>query len=273
MGVALVLLLATVSHAGPQELAPALAERFNEGVAALKEGRLPEAERTFRDVLAAGGTHAYVHHNLGLVLREQGRHREALAAFRAAIVRDAGFAPARLLAGTALLALDRPVEAVRELERAVRLTPTLMVARLQLAEARERAGDLAGLVDELRAIVALAPAEAEHAYRLGRAYLRLSQSAHERLRALRPASARASQALGREYAQQGQTDLALAAYADAARLDPTLPDVALSLARLFVDRRRWADAEREVERALALEPESRDARELQAAIRDARRQP
>ena len=46
------------------------------------------------------------------------------------------------------------------------------------------------------------------AYRLGKAYLRLSQWAHARIQAIDPQAARLSQALGREYLEQGRPDLA-----------------------------------------------------------------
>src|SRR5829696_157901 len=106
-----------------QDLAPQLVARFSEGVEALKAGQLDGAEAAFRDVLARGGNRAFVHHNLGIVQQRRERHVQALAEFRAAARLDPAFGPARLLAGTSLLALGRAREAVAELERAVRLLP------------------------------------------------------------------------------------------------------------------------------------------------------
>jgi tetratricopeptide (TPR) repeat protein len=125
-------------------------------------------------------------------------------------------------------------------------------------------------VEEYRAIVALAPNEPEYAYRLGKAYLRLSQWSYEKIRAVDPRAARLSQALGREYLQQGRPDLALRAFEEAATRDPALAGVHLALARIHFDERRWDDAAREIERELAILPESRDARELKARIEAAR---
>ena len=262
--VMVVLLSATSAPA--QDLPPAQAEQFSRGVAALKAGELEAAEAAFRDVLRRGGTRPFVHHNLGIVLQQRGRHREALAEFRAAARLDPAFGPTRLLAGTSLLALGRASEAVGELERAVRLMPQEPLARLQLAEAYERTGNTAALVDEYRRLVDLSPQNHEYAYRLGKAYLRLAQSAYERIRALDPKSARLSQALGGQYVAQGRLDLAQRAFEEAAALDPALPDIHLALARIHLHEGRLQEAAREVNLELAIAPESRAARDLQAAV-------
>lgn len=267
---ACLLLASPAAPAVAQTLSPVLAARFSAGVDAFKAGNLPAAEAAFRDVLQAGDAPAFVHHNLGLVLRERGRHADALAQFRAATSRDAAFGPAWLLAGTSLLALDRPGEAATALERAVRLMPTERLALLQLAEAYERDGNLAALTDTSRLVAQRLPNDPEYVYRLGRAYLNLAQWAHAEMRRVHPESARVSQALGREYLQQERSDLALAAFAEAARRDPRLPEVRLALARIHFDEGRFDEAAREVEMALALEPTSQEAHALRSRITAAR---
>ena len=265
-------LLALPIGAAAQDLPPALAERFSEGVAALTAGRLDPAEAAFRAVIRAGGDRAFVRHNLGIVLQRRGRHADAVTEFRAASRLDPAFGPARLLAGTSLLALGDARAALGELERAVALMPGEPAARLQLADACERVGDAICLVDQYRALAQHAPGHAEYAYRLGKAYLRLSQWAHARMQAVDPRSARLSQALGREYLDQQRPDLAERAFLDALRRDPSLVDVRLALARIYLADRRWDDAAREVTQVLSLVPEHRDAGRLRAEI-DAARAP
>jgi Flp pilus assembly protein TadD len=238
LGAIVILALFHVSiTAAHQDTPSALAERMAEGVAALKADRADEA----------------------------------LLQFRAAAAIDPSHGPARLLAGTALLALARVREARVELEQAVRLMPREVLAHTQLAEACQRLGDEACAVAEYRRVVQLAPDDPEFAYRLGSAYLSLSQWAHERITRLHPNSARLHQALGREYLHQGQTELALRALTQAASADPTLPDIHLALARIHLDEGRLDDAAREIQRELALVPFSKDALELHARIQDARR--
>jgi len=269
VSLSLVLLIASAAlHA--QALAPALATRFSEGVEALKAGQLDLAEAAFRDVLARGGDRAFVHHNLGIVHQQRNQHVEALAEFRAAARLDPAFGPARLLAGSSLLALGRAAEAVTELERAVRLLPNEKAAHLQLADACEQAGNVPCLVREVRTLAALAPADPEYSYRLGKAYLQLSQWSYTRIRAIDPGSARLNEALGREYLEQGRPDLALREYEAAAERAPTLAGIHLAMARIHAEAQRWDDAAREVERELAVAPGSAAALELKARVSAAR---
>jgi tetratricopeptide (TPR) repeat protein len=258
--------------AAAQDLAPAQAARFSEGVAALKSGDRAAAEQAFRDVLRAGGNRAFVHHNLGIVLQQGGRHAEALAEFEAAEKLDASFGPASLLAGASLLALGRPRNAVTHLEHAVRLMPDEPAARLQLGEAYELVGNAAGAVDQYRWLVRRSPSDPDYAYRLGKAYLALAQWSFEQMKTIDPQSARLSQALGEQYLDQGRPDLALRAFQDAAARDPSLSGIHLALARIHFVAGRLDDAAREVARELAVAPESAAARELKGAI-DAGRKP
>jgi predicted Zn-dependent protease len=259
----------------PQDLPPALAARFSEGVADLAAGRLDAAEAAFRAVITGGGDRAFVHHNLGIVLQRRGRHTDALAEFRAASRMDPSFGPSHLLEGASLLAVGQSKTAVRVLGRASELMPREPAVHLQLADACERIDDVVCLADEYRTLVDLAPNNPEFAYRLGKAYLRLSQWTLTRMQAIDPKAARLSQARGREYLEQGRPDLAEAAFLDAVARDATLDDVHLALARLYLAGGRLDEASRAVTRALALIPESKVAQGLQASIEAARarRQP
>lgn len=256
-----------------QELPPALAARFTEGVTALAGGRLDAAEAAFRAVLASGGDLAFVHHNLGIVLQQRGRHADAVAEFRTAIRLNPEYGPSRLLAGTSLLALAQPALAVAELDAAARLMPREPAVHLQRADACERTNDVLCLTDAYRVLVDLAPTNAEYAYRLGKAYLRLSQWSHTRIRAIDPSSVRLPQALGREYLEQGRPDLAERAFLDARSRDPGLVDVHLALARIYLADGRWEEAAAAVDKAVALVPDSREARTLRSTVDAARRTP
>lgn len=268
----LVLLVPALAWGAPQDLPAELVPRFAEGVAALSSGRLDVAETAFRAVIRGGGDRAYVRHNLGIVLQQRGRHADALAEFRAASRLDPAFGPARLLAGTSLLAMGQARAAAVELEVACTLLPREPAAHLQRADACERIGDVLCLTDEYRELVALSPASPEYAYRMGKAYLRLSQWAHERMQAVDPSAARLKQALGREHLEQGRPDLAEQAFLEAVTRDPGLVEVHLALARLYLADGRWEEATRAVARALAVVPNSAEAAAVQALIGAARGQ-
>ncbi len=260
------LLLGPASASPAQDLPAALQAPFEQGVQALKAGKLNEAEAAFLRVLAQGGKQAYVHNNLGLVYQQRGQHRQAVTAFREAVRLDPGYGAPRVGLGASLLALDEVEEARVQLEMAVKLLPGEPAARVQLAQALKRAGNWSGAVEQYRALRALAPREPEYAYQLGKAYLGLSEWCWRELRKVDPASARLQQALGHNYRVQSRTNLAVGAFERAARADPTLPEIHLALAQIYLEQKRWAEARQEIERELALVPESAGARALKQRL-------
>ncbi len=211
---------------------------------------------------------AFVHHNLGLVCSERGEAAEALAEFRRAATLDPAFGPARLLAGASLLALERPGDAIPELERAVDLMPREVLAHLRLADAYERMNDVPHLVDTYRVIVALAPGDAEYAYRLGRAYLKLSEWSLERARHRRkpkPESQSAEDALRvpAGVANRAEIDAAIQARAWdraerllAAEIEgaPRSADLLTLIARIFMLDRKPLNAAVAIKKAEAIGP-------------------
>jgi tetratricopeptide (TPR) repeat protein len=265
------LLASSAASAAQQPLPPALEKTFAGGVAALNAGDLDAAERAFLEVLKArGGAGASVRHNLGIVYQRRGAHAKAVAEFRAASRLEPRYGPARLLSGSSLLALGRPVEAARELEVAARLMPDEPQAHLLLAGAYERNDDWLGAADAYRRLRELQPQEAEHAYRLGRAYAKLAEWSQRRIGQISPRSARLQQTLGHHYRAQGKADEAIAAFRRAAAADPKLPEVHLLLALLHAERKDFDAALKEVELELKLVPESRGALELKRRIEAAR---
>jgi tetratricopeptide (TPR) repeat protein len=265
LATAVVLALSVAGRA--QELSPALQAPFERGVRALRAGKLDEAEKSFRAVLAKGGATAHVHNNLGIVLQERGQHEKAVAEFREAARLDPSYVAPRILLGASLLALGRVGEARTTLERAVKLAPKEPLARLQLARVAQSAGDWAGAVDQYRALREMTPEEPEYVYGLGDAYLRLSEWCLKRLGALDGGQARLLQAQGHNYRVQGRADLALKAFERAAQADPALPEVHLAMAQVHMEQKGWAEARQEIERELAIVPESAGARALLGRLR------
>jgi tetratricopeptide (TPR) repeat protein len=248
------------------ELRPELQAPFEEGVLALKAGKLDQAEAAFKRVLQGGGDRAFVHNNLGIVYQGRGEHARAAAAFRDAIRRDPRYVAPRIGLGSSLLALDQAPEAARELEQAVKLAPREALGHVQLAKAYEQARNWAGAVEQYRALRELAPREPEYAYGLGKAYLSLSEWCLRELRQIDSGAARVQQALGHNYRVQGKTELAIRAFEQAARADPTLPEVHLVLAQIHMQEERWTEARRELELELEVVPESAGALALRQRL-------
>ena len=72
--------------------------------------------------------------------------------------------------------------------------------------------------------------------------------------------------MGHNYRGQGRPDLALQAFERAARADPTLPEIHLAMAQVLMEQKRWGEARQEVERELAIVPESAGALALLARL-------
>jgi len=87
---------------------------------------------------------------------------------------------------------------------------------------------------------------------------------------INPDSARLHQALGQEYALQGKYDSAIAAYRQAARSDPKLPEIHLALALLLLELKQFDQALAEINLELALFPESKAAMETMTKIETAK---
>jgi len=258
---ALVLLLAPAGSG--QELPADQSTLFDQGVRALKSGNLNEAESAFRAIIEQGGELAQVHNNLGIVHQVRGQHQRAVAEFRAAARIDPDYPAPRILLGASLLALGRVEEARVSLETAVRMAPGEVLAHAQLARAYELSSDWSGAVDQLLAVRRLVPDDPERLYGLGQAYLRLSEACLRKLHALHPDSARSHQARAHNFRLQGRPDLALEAFEQAARADPTLAEVHLAMAQIHAEQGQWAEARREIALERQVAPESAGARALE----------
>jgi len=254
------LILGAGQTAAAQQAAslPASLEKlFAEGVQAQKAGQLDVAEKDFLEVLRQGGKVSFVHNNLGIVYQMQGEHTRAVEQFREAARLQPDYVAPRILMGASLLAMGRVAEATRELQLAVKLQPQEPLARLQLARAYARAENFPARAEQLRALRKLAPQEPEYAYQLGDAYMKLAGWCAQEMDRINPRSARVYQMLGEEFrVQPGRIERAIREFQRAARADPKLPGIHQALAEIYLEQGKIADAQGEIEKELAVVPES-----------------
>ncbi len=127
----------------------------------IEEGKLVDALDAAKAVGAEDASYVrarYLAGEIDLILGDVG---EAEAAFREVLAKKEGAAPALSGLGRALLAADKPAEAIEPLEKAVAADAKLVSARAWLGLARSRAGKPAdGKKDVMEASKA-APADAE----------------------------------------------------------------------------------------------------------------
>jgi len=261
-----VLALAAVVAASGQSLPDALQPLFSKGVEAQKENRFKEAETAFLEVLRSGGKVAFVHNNLGAVYQQMGDHSRAILQFREALRLQPSYAAPRFLLGASLLAQGKAAEAARQLEQALKLDPQQALGRLELAKAYERVGNPMGMLDQYRKLTEAQPDNPEYVYQLGRAYLKLSEWAFERVKELNPRSPRLYQSLALNYHIQGKDELALRTLQEAIAVDPMLPDLHLALAEIHLRLGNLTEARNAVEKELAIMPVSKAALALKQGL-------
>jgi len=249
-----------------ENLSPALETKIAAAVQALKSGDLDSAEKAFTAALQQGIKHPLIYHNLGVIALLRGKYPEAVTRFRQVLALQPDYASSRLLLGSSLLALGRNPEAVRELKRAATLLPKEPQAHLELARGYEALGNWIAAVQEFQKLVQLYPQEPEYSYQLCKAWTKLSDWSVRRIIALNPNSPRLDQGLGLEYTKRGKYDQALAAYQQAARSDPKMPEIHLAMALIWLEMKKFDEALSEIKLELQLAPESKVAADAKARI-------
>ena len=111
------------------------------GMAAWHRGDPVEGERLMRASIAADASIADFHNNLGLLLRDTGRAAEALDCFARTLATDPAWIEAHSNRGLALESLGRFDEAVAEYRRALAAAPQFAVVHQNLARVLLTLGD------------------------------------------------------------------------------------------------------------------------------------
>jgi tetratricopeptide (TPR) repeat protein len=144
------------------------------GRAYYTRSRLTEARKAFQKVLDLDPRNAKAENNLGLIFESDAQPAEAMDAYQKAIAWDEGN-PHRseqpyVNLGSLLLEQGRIKDAIAPLESAVKLTPDQAYCRLRLGTAYFRDGQMGKAQRELEKATELDPKSAIAHYQLGRLY-------------------------------------------------------------------------------------------------------
>ena len=188
-------------------------------------GRLPEAERIYRAILAADIRHAGSLHGLGLMGLQTGR-------------------------------LDI---AVRLIGEAIAVAPGIADYHADYGQALAMTGNSADAIAALRRAAQLAPQDARHAFNLGRALQAVGQwaeaeASYRRALALAPDTAPFHANLGLVLQRQGDLTGALEHLREAVRLEPDHPIGHASLGAALLERGEIEGAVAHFEKATLLDP-------------------
>lgn len=261
-------------------------------------GALAEAERLYREILAAEPRHADALHLLGVIANQAGKPQLAVeligeaiginslvttyhnnfanaakacgdlakaeASYRSAVELDRKNVDARLNLGTLLEEQGRWDEAKKNYEAALRCVPTMMRALVSLGRIAGVMGDAKLAVKYCKAAARSAPRNAAAHNALGNALLsvgkeELAKESYLRAIKLDPRFADAYYNVGNLHRQQKDYAAAVDSYKRAIELSPLQADVHNSLGAVFADMGQTEDARQAFLRALELDPSYAEA--------------
>ena len=249
-----------------------IGQLFDLAIQHQQAGRLAEAERLYRQILAQQPAHvesihflgmiayqvgrhdaaldlirrsialrpdwAIAYNNLGLVLRDSGQIDRAMAAFRHAIVLDSGHADAYSNLSAVLREQGMLDEAVAVCRRAIALRPDYPEAYCNLGNALRDQGRLDDAIAAHRQAIAIRPGYCQAYCNLGNALAdgrRLDEAiaAYAKAIALDPKFAEAHHNLGIALQRGGHFDQAVAAFSRAIALRPHYADAYCNLGHAY----------------------------------------
>jgi tetratricopeptide (TPR) repeat protein/ADP-heptose:LPS heptosyltransferase len=144
---------------------------LKDAVALHRAGKLEEAARLYRDVLAVQPDQPDTLALLSGVLTAQGAYDEAIALIEKAVARDPDAALFRLHHGNALMQAKRMDEAASAFRAAIKLKPDLAEAHYNLANVLRAANNWTGAIDAYTRAIAVNPNYAEAHNNLALSYV------------------------------------------------------------------------------------------------------
>jgi tetratricopeptide (TPR) repeat protein len=231
----------------------------------------------FREAVRLRPGFAEAHNNIGLVLAQDSKDSEAIAEFREALRIRPDYADAHANLGAALIATDTEA-AVRELEKAVALAPGSLKAQFNLAVVygTNPSSGPAKEIEQLRKVIAMAPAFAPARLALGKALLRsgkFEESVAELREAvsLDPQNTAAHYQLGLALARAGRKEDAAAELQKSRELASSddrkqNSDLDIAEGRVALDEGKLDQAATKFRHALQLQPESSDAQHFLGVV-------
>jgi protein O-GlcNAc transferase len=229
-----------------------------------RDGRMAEAERLYRAILAAAPQHSDANHNLGLIALHVGKAEAALPLFGAAIAARPDISMYHVSLGNALQSLGRADEAEASYRQAVRVNPNMVEGPYNLGVMLKDRGKLAEAEACFRQTITLRPTLAAAYNNLGivlNGLNRLNEAAESFRQALKlePNDAKTGMNLANVMMGLGALDDAALQYGRVLALAPDLPEAHSNMGLLQRDLGQAETAMFHFRRALDLNPGSQAA--------------
>ena len=231
------------------------------GIIAFQTGRYKDAENLFEKALKVKKDAPVLFYHLGLALQEQGKLDNAVIKYRCATALKPDYIEAYCNAGTIFLRQEKFDEAAREYERAVTLRPDMAELHYNLAKALQKLGRLKESYTQYELAITLKPDYAEAYSELG-TLLKKQCNLEDALKlqikavALNPRLVMARYNLGNTLKEQDELDDAAAQYTQALALKPDYFEAHINLGEVYIKQGKFNVAAVQYEQALALNPDS-----------------
>jgi len=237
---------------------------LREAIAHHQTGNLMEAEKLYREVLAARPDFAEVHVNLASVLMFRGDLEAAMTSCRRGIALKPDYAKGHCYLGDILAFRSRFDEAAQSYRQAISCKPDYAEAHNNLGNALLRLGQLDAAALSYNRALAAKPDIAEAHNNLGHIHLRSgrfedAQAAFARAVAIAPSYAEAHNNIGHILLQRGKPGEAVDAFQRALAAKPNYAEAHSNLGAALGEQDKLDEAAASCLRAIAVRPDHAEA--------------
>ncbi|MFA4994585.1 MAG: tetratricopeptide repeat protein [Bdellovibrionales bacterium] len=233
--------------------------KLHEAVDSHINGRIGDAERLYREVLAGNPQDAIALHYLGIILYHRGEFVEAVDLIRQSLSIQPNSAEAMSNLGLVLVAQEKTEEAIALYRKAIALKPDNADNYNNLASALLIQKKLDESIEASQQAIRLKPSFSIAYYNLGIAIQQKGMSEEaiktfERAINLQPNFPEAYCNIGLAYMDIGKREEAISAYRKAIELRPNFPEAFNNLGQPLCELRRMEEASDAYRQAVTLRP-------------------
>lgn len=215
-----------------QSIPEQIAAHAQAAQAAERQNDFQTAVRQYEYVAGQLPRNAEMRSNLGVALYFNHDLARAIKVFGKAIALDPKLLAPHLFSGLALYRLSNPDAAVPELQQAVQISSSDVIARTWLGYAFVAQGRYEPAVAQFQAARKLDPGDIDVWYALGHTFLQIGKDATLRLLAVAPDGGRTWQLAGEQSLLQGNRQEALENFKGALQRRPDIPELRTLVAQL-----------------------------------------
>jgi tetratricopeptide (TPR) repeat protein/2-polyprenyl-3-methyl-5-hydroxy-6-metoxy-1,4-benzoquinol methylase len=237
-----------------------IATSFSLALREHRAGRISDAERLYRQILAHDQNHIHSLYNLGLIYLQSGQPQPAVDLISRAVKLRGHMPEWHYNLAIAYSAVGRPAEAIEHYRTAIGIKPDYVAAHMNLGNALVASGDLKAAAACYECAIEIKPELVQAHYNLANALvangeLEKAVATYEYAIKLKPDFAEAHNNLAIALAQQDKRSDAIVCYQRALAMNPNLVEAYVNIGRLLADEQRLDDAIEQYRRAVTLKPD------------------